>query len=206
MVHEKSMDQVTAFVALGANIGDRREQLRGALMRLADLDGVCFDLTRDVAPLYESSPVAAFGDQGDYLNSAVRILTTRTPGELLDGLLAIEAGMGRTRTARGAARIVDLDLLMYGNEEIRQANLVVPHPRMQERRFVLEPLATLAPNWQHPRSGKSIQALRREVEKREPGQAIREVAGKSWAIDKAFLGAGGCARLEGEGHPEGCSA
>jgi len=204
MEHLSTPEQVTAFVALGSNLGDRREQLRRALRRLAEVNGVHFDPSNgDVAPLYESSPVETPGEQQDYLNSVVRVSTTLPPRELLDAILSIEKGMGRIRTTRGAARIVDLDLLLYGERIVSEDCLIIPHPRMHERRFVLEPMAVLAPAVRHPAYGKTMSSLREEVVSRETGQAIRIVADATWAVMISGVAANGRAASQRAGSEEG---
>ena len=143
------MTRARAFVALGSNLGCRRVNLRAAVDRLRQLGNVTavsgFHLTGAVA----ESGVAA--DDPDFLNAAVAIETGLDARTLLDGLLEIETGLGRDRTAAPAGpRTIDLDLLLFGNAVIAEPGLLVPHPRMHQRRFVLEPLAQIAPTAWHP--------------------------------------------------------
>lgn len=139
---------VTAFVALGSNLGDREAHLHGALAALGSIHG-----TRVAAcsSFHETVPVGPPG-QGPYLNAAAELWTTRTARELLGAFHDIEQAHGRDRAreARWGARTLDLDLLLYADQIIGEQGLIVPHPRMHERRFVLEPLAEIAPDAVHP--------------------------------------------------------
>lgn len=145
-----------AFVALGANVGDRRAAIGGALDHLADTPGVRITAVSD---LIETQPVGPPG-QGPYLNGACTLATSLAPRELLDALLAIERRLGRTRAGtRWGPRIIDLDLLLYGRLVIDEPGLTVPHPRMHERHFVLRPLAQIAPRALHPLLGRTVVEL-----------------------------------------------
>ena len=155
-----------AFIGLGANLGDPGEQLRGALAALDAIPGT--RLTR-ASSLWRTAPVGHTA-QPDFVNAVAEVETTRAPRALLDALLAIERGAGRSRGERNAARTLDLDLLLYGDERIDEPDLVVPHPRLAERAFVLEPLAALAPALLHPGLGVSIATLAERV--RDP-HAVR---------------------------------
>jgi 2-amino-4-hydroxy-6-hydroxymethyldihydropteridine diphosphokinase len=131
---------VVAYVGLGANLGDPQQALRDALAALSRLPG-----TRLVRPsrVYRSAPVDAGGP--DYLNAVAELHTDATAPDLLRQLQAIEQAAGRERPYRNAPRTLDLDLLLYGSARIESPLLVVPHPRMRERAFVLLPLRELAP-------------------------------------------------------------
>lgn len=130
------------FIGLGANLGDREATIRAALAALAAEDGI---EVVAVSTLRETEPVGV-GDQPLYLNGAVELETTLTARELLDRLLAVEQRFGRVRVpGEHAPRTLDLDLLLYGDEVVEAPGVSVPHPRLHERRFVLEPLAELAP-------------------------------------------------------------
>ena len=128
------------WVGLGANLGEREEALRSALQRMAEWPD-----TRLVAvsALYASAPVDAGGP--DYLNAVAHLHTTLAPLDVLQRLQAIEQDAGRERPYRNAPRTLDLDVLLYGSEVLSTPTLAVPHPRMNERAFVLLPLADLAP-------------------------------------------------------------
>lgn len=131
---------VTAYIGLGANLGDARDAVCGAIHAIAQLDGV-LHLRR--SSLYGSAPVQA--DGADYVNAVVEVQTVLPPLQLLQALQALEQGAGRQRSYRNAPRTLDLDVLLYGDAQIQTPALEVPHPRMWERAFVLRPLAELAP-------------------------------------------------------------
>jgi 2-amino-4-hydroxy-6-hydroxymethyldihydropteridine diphosphokinase len=135
----------TAFVGLGANLGDREATIRAALVRLAAAPGV---RVAAVSRLRETEPVGGPPGQPRFLNGVARLETTLAARALLDLLLATEAALGRIRgaaVARWGPRPIDLDLLVFGEERIDEPGLAVPHPRILERAFVMEPLAELAP-------------------------------------------------------------
>lgn len=135
-----SREPVTAFVALGANLGDAAVALREAVQVLAQMPDV-FDVS--CSRLYRSAPVDATGP--DFINAVVALRTVLTAPDLLDALQAIETDAGRLRPYRHAPRTLDLDLLLYGSASVASSRLTVPHPRMWQRAFVLVPLAELAP-------------------------------------------------------------
>jgi 2-amino-4-hydroxy-6-hydroxymethyldihydropteridine diphosphokinase len=139
-----------AYVAVGANVGDRERTIRAAIAALPGVVGV--------STLRETAPVGVTG-QPDFLNGAVALDTAMTARELLDGLLAIERALGRERGERWGPRTIDLDLLLYGDEVIVEPGLAVPHPRLHERRFALEPLAELDPGLVIPGRGRVSDAL-----------------------------------------------
>ncbi len=129
-----------AYVGLGANLDDRERALREAVRRLAAEPGI---EVIAVSSLRETDPVS-FEDQPRFLNGAVALDTALAPRPLLESLLAIESALGRTRDGpRFGPRTLDLDLLLYGCEVVDESGLQVPHPRLHERRFALEPLAEL---------------------------------------------------------------
>jgi 2-amino-4-hydroxy-6-hydroxymethyldihydropteridine diphosphokinase len=146
---------MVAYVGLGANLGAREATLGRAIEILGEADGV--DVLA-VSELYETEPVGIF-DQPLFLNGAVAVETTRTPRELLDLLLGIEQSLGRVREERWGPRTIDLDLLVYGDEIVDEPGLRVPHPRLHERRFALEPLAELDPRLDVPGRGSVSQLL-----------------------------------------------
>ena len=131
---------VTAFVALGANLGDAAQTLRGAFKALDEVPGV--RVVRG-SSLYRTAPVESTGP--DYFNAVAEVSTSLTAPALLDALQAIEQQAGRERPYRNAPRTLDLDLLLYGGARIDSPRLTVPHPRMWARAFVLVPLAEIAP-------------------------------------------------------------
>jgi 2-amino-4-hydroxy-6-hydroxymethyldihydropteridine diphosphokinase len=146
-----------AYVALGANLGDRERTLRAAVDALAAEEGI---EVVAVSTLRDTEPVGV-GAQPRYLNGAAELETTLTARELLDRLLAVEQRFGRVRVpGEHGPRTLDLDLLLYGDEAIDEPGLTVPHPRLHERRFVLEPLAELAPGLVVPGRGDMESLLR----------------------------------------------
>ena len=149
------MDRVNrAAVALGSNVGDRGGHLAYAVSRLADYF-TSLKVSRSVA----TAPVNVPGDQPDFLNAAVVGETTLAPRALLDTLLAIERERGRERPFPGAARTLDLDLILFADRIINEPGLLVPHPRFRERRFVLAPLAEIAPDLVDPVTGQTVEEL-----------------------------------------------
>ena len=132
-----------AYIGLGANLGDARQTIAAAIQTLRDSSGV---LALRQAPLYSSDPVDAQGPV--FINTVVAVDTTLDPLPLLDLLQAIEQEHGRERPYRNAPRTLDLVLLLYGTQTIDTPRLIVPHPRMHQRAFVLRPLQDLAPGLQ----------------------------------------------------------
>ena len=151
----------TAFVGIGSNLGEPEGQIAAALDQLAAEDGI--ELVA-VSTLRETEPVG-YVDQPNFLNGAARIETELSARELLERLLAIESRLGRVRGEgpRFGPRMIDLDLLVYGDERIDEPGLTVPHPRLAERRFALEPLAELAPALEIPGHGP-VQGVLAELE------------------------------------------
>ena len=147
-----------AYVGLGANLGDREATIRRAVELLADADGIG---VLAVSALRETDPVG-LEDQPRFLNGAAALETTLRPGGLLEVLLGIERVLGRVREgARFGPRTIDLDLLLYDDETVDEPGLTVPHPRLHERRFALEPLAELAPALAIPGRGRVLDLLAR---------------------------------------------
>ncbi len=147
---------VSALIGLGSNLGDREGHLRRAAERLGESTGA---RGLRISDIRETAPVGAPGAGplgGPYLNAAAELLTLLSARSLLDLCLEIESELGRVRTGPASPRTIDLDLLLYGDRTIEEPGLVVPHPRLLERGFVLEPLAELAPERVHPRSGRTL--------------------------------------------------
>jgi len=170
----------TAYLALGANLGDRERTMRLAIDALNHHPSINLDLASGVASLYESEAVGGPHDQGPYLNSVVRISTTLTPHELLDAVLSIEADLGRTRRERWEARTIDIDVLLFDDLTITDDRLTLPHPRFHERRFVLEPVAELAPDLIHPTVGLSITALAKNARNEFPDSQVTRISSPTW--------------------------
>ncbi len=146
------MDRVA--IALGSNVGDRRAHLDYAV---SALHALFTDLS--VSRYYDTVPVGASGPQAMFLNAAAVGRTRLAPRALLDALLAIEQERGRERPYVNAPRTLDLDLILLGDVVLEEPGLVVPHPRFRERRFVLEPLASVAPDLRDPVSRKTVAEL-----------------------------------------------
>ena len=155
-------------IGLGGNLGDPIATLRDALARVAQLPGVELDA---VSSAYESAPVG-LADQPPFINAAARLLTGLSLREVLDGLLAVEQELGRVRTVRYGPRTCDLDILLAGHEIADEPGLAVPHPRLAERRFALEPLVELDPGLSLP-DGRLLSALLEAVR----DQAVRRLDG-----------------------------
>jgi len=141
-----------AHIGLGSNLGDREASLRSALEALGKTKGI--RVVR-VSAFRETAPVGG-PPQPPYLNAAAEIETNLPPREILEKLLAIEKNLGRVRAERWGPRVIDLDLLLCEDAVINEPGLIVPHPRMHERRFVLEPLAEIAPDAVHPVLKRSV--------------------------------------------------
>ena len=172
------------YIALGSNLGDRRANLDGALQALGAVRGVTVD---GVSKYHETEAVGGPPGQGKYLNAAAELSTNQAPEELLKALLDIEMNFGRVRSERNAPRTLDLDLLLY-RELVRVEDPILPHPRMHERSFVLEPLAELAPSLKHPVFGVSIKRL---AENLRPTPPIGlPLAGKKALVTGATSGIG----------------
>ncbi len=153
-------------IGLGGNLGDPVSTLREALVRISQLPGVELDA---VSSAYESAPVG-LEDQPAFVNAAARVLTDAPLHELLDGLLAVERRLGRVRTVRYGPRTCDLDILLAGSEIVDEPGLAVPHPRLAERRFALEPLLELDPAAALP-DGTPLSVLLERV----PDQVVRRL-------------------------------
>jgi 2-amino-4-hydroxy-6-hydroxymethyldihydropteridine diphosphokinase len=146
------------FVAVGTNLGDRLGNVVEARRRLQASPAVQVVAT---SPLLETPALLLPHDlpQPDFLNGVFELRTTLEPGDLLTLLLAVERSMGRVRTTRWAPRVIDLDLVLFGSRVVEGGRLTVPHPGLASRRFVLEPLASLAPEVRHPVTGRRIDDL-----------------------------------------------
>src|SRR6266853_5717124 len=142
--------QETAYLSLGSNLGDREGNLRDAISRLGSEGRVAA-----VSSFYETEPVEVT-TQPWFLNCAIALETPKTPQGLMASILRIEQGMGREREQKKGPRTIDIDILLFGNAVIATPMLTVPHPAMHGRRFVLEPLAEIAPEALHPQFHKTV--------------------------------------------------
>jgi len=151
------------YLSLGSNIGNRERSLREAIQRLGSVGQV-----HSISSFYETQPVG-FTDQPWFLNCAVALETSASPTQLMQQLLEIEKAMGRRRIQKKGPRAIDIDILLFGDRVMNTLELTIPHPAMQYRRFVLEPLAEIASEVTHPRLQKSVRDLLREL---PPGQTV----------------------------------
>jgi len=149
----------TAYIGLGSNLGDREKNLREAASRLGRIRGTQL---RRASSLYYTEPVGG-QPQPWYFNAVQEVGTALVPEELLEELQKIEAAMGRTRGKRDASRIIDLDILIFGDRVIRSDPLTVPHPELPWRRFVLEPLAEISKDIVCPGAGGTVEELMRRL-------------------------------------------
>jgi 3-oxoacyl-[acyl-carrier protein] reductase len=182
----------TAYLALGSNLGDRQAFLDGAIARLRLQPGI--EVER-VSGYHETDPIGGPADQGRYLNAAAQIRTSLEPMKLLRVLLAIETDLGRVRTERFGSRTIDLDLLLYGTQVLNLRDgdvaLIVPHPRLHERQFVLAPLVEIAPLAVHPvLRSTATDLLGRLDEAARPAEARRELHGQNAVITGSTSGIG----------------
>jgi len=152
------------YLSLGSNLGDRAANLRAAMARLRQAGSV-----KATSSFYESEPVD-FRDQPWFLNCVISLETGKPPRDLLAHAFAIEEEMGRQRTREKGPRIIDIDILLYGGRVIDEPGLKIPHPAMHERRFVLAPLAEIAPGVLHPVTRKTAHQLLTEL---PPGQRVQ---------------------------------
>ena len=158
--------RATVYLSLGSNVGDRTRNLNAAIQRLRALGEVMA-----VSSIYETEPVD-FTAQPWFLNCAVKLNTENTPEQLLTGIVEIERQLGRRRGLQKGPRIIDLDILLFGTSTFKAPGLTIPHPAMHERRFVLEPLAEIAPEVCHPVLKQTIRELLSVL---PIGQAVRKI-------------------------------
>jgi 2-amino-4-hydroxy-6-hydroxymethyldihydropteridine diphosphokinase len=179
----------TAYIALGSNLGDRHAHLDRALASLQERPGI--DVKR-VSSYRETAPVGGPPGQGPYLNAVAELETSLGPAELMQVLLDVEQLFGRVRGERWGPRTIDLDLLLYGQQVFDEPRLTLPHPRLHARRFVLEPLAEIAPQVVHPRLGQSVGELLEAL----PTDAARELSGLRALVTGSTSGIGRAIALE----------
>ncbi len=154
-----------AYLSLGSNVGYRESHLRQAIARLETHGRVV-----SVSSFYETEPVE-FTEQAWFLNCAVALETSETPERLMSEMLQIEQEMGRQRIQKKGPRSIDIDILLFGDMVLDAPDLTIPHPAMHQRRFVLEPLAEIAPELRHPVLKKTIREL---LDALPAGQEVRK--------------------------------
>ena len=155
------MDSTIAYIGIGSNLGDKFFNCRYSIDKINQLPGCHVSA---VSAIFKTEPVGVTG-QPWYANCVVELSTTQGPTQLLKGLLSIESDMGRIRKKRWEARIIDLDILLFGQEIIESNNLMIPHPLLHKRQFVLEPLDQLAPDLMHPVLKSTINQLLNKLPK-----------------------------------------
>ncbi len=176
----------TVYLSLGANLGDCRKSLRLAVEQLASHPKVTLDTNRDVARLFQTSPVGCDRTQPPYLNTVARIETSLSPTALLAITQQIESKLGRIRPGKNKQknqpRTIDIDILFFGDLDYHDKWLEIPHPRLTERRFVLEPLADLAPERVLPAVHATVTEIAHSRRLRDADQTAEVVAERGWAV------------------------
>lgn len=157
----------TVYLSLGSNLGDREANLRAAIEKLSEIG-----IVEAVSSFYETEPVDVTA-QPWFLNCALKLYTEKMPRQLIAAILAIEQSMGRQRKPQQKApRAIDIDILLFGSSIVELPSLTIPHPRLHERRFVLEPLAEIAPDARHPVFKRTMRELRDAL---PAGQTVRRL-------------------------------
>jgi 2-amino-4-hydroxy-6-hydroxymethyldihydropteridine diphosphokinase len=157
---------VLAYLSLGSNVGDREAQMQDAQKRLGSAGRVAA-----VSSLYETEPVE-FTQQPWFLNCVVALETSQSPQELMASILGIEEQMGRRRTQKKGPRTIDIDILLFGDTVLDSPKVTIPHPAMHQRRFVLEPLAEIAPHVRHAVLKRTVREL---LDALPEGQTVRRI-------------------------------
>lgn len=177
---QSTSDSSEAYIALGANLGDREETLMSAITLLDAQDGIKVTACSD---LYETDPVG-YTDQPAFINMAISVITTLSPTELLNRMLDIEKQLGRVRHIRWGPRTVDLDLLWYEGVEMNTEELTLPHPRMHERAFVLVPLSDVVQG----ASGEISRFVQTSLERLDERDGIQRWKICTWPDESALSG------------------
>ncbi|HTW58046.1 MAG TPA: 2-amino-4-hydroxy-6-hydroxymethyldihydropteridine diphosphokinase [Terriglobales bacterium] len=154
------------YLSLGSNVGDREAHLHDAIARLGTVGRLV-----SLSSFYETEPVE-FADQPWFLNCAVSMETAAAPEQLMAALLTIEREMGRERTQEKGPRTIDIDILLFDDLVVNSPDLIIPHPAMHQRRFVLEPLAEIAPDARHSALRKTVREMLKDL---PPGQSVRRI-------------------------------
>lgn len=163
----------TVYLGIGSNLGDRRGHCEKALGQIRQNPAITL---RRVSSLYETEPLE-YQPQGWFYNAAAEMDTTLSAGAFFAFCRQVEEGLGKKVEVRKGPRTIDLDLLFYGQEVIQEPELIVPHPMLALRAFVLVPLAEIAPQWVHPALGKTVLELLAKVAQ---NQGIKKVAEEGW--------------------------
>jgi 2-amino-4-hydroxy-6-hydroxymethyldihydropteridine diphosphokinase len=164
------LNGIICYIGIGSNLGNALQNCKCAMESLSRIEGIL--ITR-ASSFYKTEPVG-IENQNYFINAVVEITTTLCARNLLQALQNIEKSMGRMREVKGGPRIIDLDLLFYGQDVIREADLVAPHPEIQKRRFVLEPLNEIASYFIHPAFGVSIRGLKDRLNDNKIVEMIKE--------------------------------
>ena len=174
------MEGIFAYIGIGSNLGNAVRHCRQSAEKLSCISGITVER---IASFYKTEPVMDVSDfhehidelenQNWFINTVAEIRTTLLPRTLLRALQELEKNMGRVRTFAGAPRIIDLDLLLYGQEILREVDLIVPHPEMHKRRFVLEPLCEIASYVIHPVFGVSMRGLKHRLDDKKVVEICR---------------------------------
>ena len=172
------MSECEVFIGFGSNLGDRCLFINQALQALSNLPTISL---KKLSSLYETAPVG-YLEQGVFLNGVVLVKAFLSVSELLGCLLCIENSLGRVRKERWGPRTIDLDILFYGDQKIDEVDLVVPHPELVKRIFVLEPLHEIAPEWVHPRVGGTISELLHQYQLNHPEEGPCRIVAPSPGI------------------------
>ncbi len=165
--------QPDVYLSLGSNLGNRKANLSAALSMLSSVSDI-----KKLSPIYQTAPLG-FEKQPNFLNMACLVSTRCSPKGFLREIKKIEKTVGRKKTFKNGPRVIDIDIIFWGNSVIDDRNLQVPHPRAAQRGFVLRPLARIAPSFVHPTLHKTIESLLRSVEPQGVRYFSKPPAGKS---------------------------